>query len=385
MEQVITSKLKLFPTKEQVKLLEETTSIYISTINKIIENKTKNNVELPKSTTEIISNLPSCLKNQIIIDSKSIVKKIKKTKKIPVLKKPVAVWNNQNYDVIFENNKFYIRFNIILNGKSKKINILTKVNGFQQTYLNFEQNKKGTLRITKKSNGWFAQISITTECDEIAEGNNVIMGIDLGLKVPAVAVTSDNKTKFFGNGRQNKFIKRKYKSLRKQLGKKKLPKKIKEIGNKEQRWMANEDHKISKQIVNFAVSNNVAVIRLEELFGIRQTAKTSRKNNRSLHNWSFFRLSNFIHYKASRKGIVVEYVNPAYTSQICPQCKNKHKANDRKYKCPNCGFTAHRDKVGAINIIKAPIISGNSLLAVSAKSTADGGVLTNPNLGVILE
>jgi len=299
MEQEVTSKLKLFPTKEQNKLLKETTSLYISTINKIIENKTKNNVELPKSTTEITSNLPSCLKNQIIIDSKSIVKKIKKTKKIPILKKPVAIWNNQNFDVIFENNKFYIRFNIILNGKSKKINVLTKVNDFQQAYLDFTQNKKGTLRITKKSNNWFAQISITTKCDEIAEGNNVIMGIDLGLKVPAVAVTSDNKTKFFGNGRQNKFIKRKYKAL--------------------------------------------------------------------------------------RKGIVVEYVNPAYTSQICPQCGNKHKANDRKYKCPDCGFTAHRDRVGAINIIKAPIISGKSLLAVSAKSTADGVVLTNPNLGVILE
>ena len=51
MEQVITSKLKLFPNKEQIKLLEETTSIYISTINKIIENKTKNNVDLPYKLT----------------------------------------------------------------------------------------------------------------------------------------------------------------------------------------------------------------------------------------------------------------------------------------------------------------------------------------------
>ncbi len=49
-------------------MLEETASIYILTVNKIIENKTKNNVELPKSTTEITSNLPSCLKNQIIVE-----------------------------------------------------------------------------------------------------------------------------------------------------------------------------------------------------------------------------------------------------------------------------------------------------------------------------
>lgn len=34
------------------------------------------------------------------------------------------------------------------------------------------------------------------------------MGVDLGLKVPAVAVTEGGQTKFFGNGRMNKFKKR---------------------------------------------------------------------------------------------------------------------------------------------------------------------------------
>lgn len=45
------------------------------------------------------------------------------------------------------------------------------------------------------------------------------MGIDLGLKIPAVAVTSIGKTRFFGNGRQNKYIRRKYQQRRRKLGK----------------------------------------------------------------------------------------------------------------------------------------------------------------------
>ncbi|MEB8836003.1 zinc ribbon domain-containing protein, partial [Bacillus cereus] len=58
-------------------------------------------------------------------------------------------------------------------------------------------------------------------------------------------------------------------------------------------------------------------------------------------------------------GIKVEYVNPSYTSQTCPKCSEKNKAQDRKYKC-QCGFEKHRDIVGAMNIRYATVIGGNS-------------------------
>ncbi len=121
--------------------------------------------------------------------------------------------------------------------------------------------------------------------------------------------------------------------------------------------MKNQDHKISREIVNFAIENHVSTIRLEKLSGIRQTAKTSRKNEKNLHTWSFYRLAGYIEYKAILAGITVEYVNPAYTSQICPVCGKKNKAKGRNYTC-KCGYHSHRDLVGAINIIKAPLIAG---------------------------
>lgn len=58
------------------------------------------------------------------------------------------------------------------------------------------------------------------------------MGVDLGLKVPAVAVTSNGKVRFFGNGRQNKHIRRRYYTLRRKLGKAKKLKNIKLMHNK---------------------------------------------------------------------------------------------------------------------------------------------------------
>lgn len=126
--------------------------------------------------------------------------------------------------------------------------------------------------------------------------------------------------------------------------------------------MKDKDNKLSREIVNFAKENNVSIIRLEKLTNIRNAAKTSRKNEKNIHTWSFYRLARFIEYKSNLEGIKVEYVNPKYTSQACPICRELNHAKDRKYSC-KCGFKAHRDRVGALNIINATVLDGNSLSA----------------------
>jgi IS605 OrfB family transposase len=126
--------------------------------------------------------------------------------------------------------------------------------------------------------------------------------------------------------------------------------------------MKDQNHKISRQIVNMAIRENVSVIKLEKLADIRKTTRTSRKNSKNLHNWSFYQLQMFITYKAALAGIKVVEVNPAYTSQTCPSCSQRNKAKDRRYQC-DCGYTAHRDRVGAINIMRQPVADGNSLSA----------------------
>ncbi|MEK3790775.1 transposase [Paenibacillus sp. FSL R7-0204] len=327
---------------------------YIRTVNELTEQAERSGT-FPKLTSKTIhANLPSAVKNQVIRDAKSLFQRFKKTKKRPLLQKRVYYVNNQNY-TIWGN---HISFPVMLERKVQCLVVPVLLSDRERDMLS--NGKLGLLRVVQKSAKWFVQISIERPT-EPAEGHEV-MGIDLGLKVPAVVVTSSGKTKFCGNGRQNKFVRRKYHSYRRKLGKLKKLSVIRKQNDKESRFMKDQNHKISRQIVNMAIQERVSVIKLEKLKDIRKTTRTSRKNAKNLHHWSFYQLQMFIGYKAALAGIQVVEVNPAYTSQTCPSCGERNKAKDRTYQC-DCGYTAHRDRVGAINIMRQPVADGNSLPA----------------------
>ena len=366
--------VKLYPTEYQSELIKATMSEYISTVNRLVSDAVSGKSISKVTTADVNANLPSALTNQCIRDAKSIVKKhykachasvlknrkIAKKKsnirttapKLPILKKPCCYVNNQNFKV----NDSNIEFPVMVNGRSKRISVKTKMSDKQRSV--FTSYKLGTMRIVEKGNSLVAQI--VYDADEIAfSDNGNVMGVDLGIKCPAVSYCFDGSVKFYGNGRKNKYMRRHYKYLRKKLGKAKKLDVIKRINDKEQRIMKDIDHKLSHDIIETAVAHNVKVIKLEQLQNIRSTTRTSRKNNPSLHTWSFYRLAQFIEYKAKLAGIKVEYVNPAYTSQKCPVCGSVHHANDRNYTC-SCGFHIHRDVLGAMNICNSTEYVGDS-------------------------
>ena len=364
--------IKLYMTREQKSLVVTTMNQYINTVNSLVSDATNGTSISRYTTADVNANLPSALTNQCIRDAKSIVKKYNKASRdaerknaklaeqgkgikfaatIPILRKPCCYVNNQNFKI--KDNR--IEFPVLINSKSKRISIRTSMTDHQK--LKFASAKLGTMRIVCKSNKIVAQIVYEIAEPEYTDDGNV-MGVDLGIKCPAVSYTSDGSVKFYGNGRKNKYMRRHYKDLRKKLQKAKHIDAIKRINNKEQYIMRDIDHKLSHDIIVTAVDHNVKVIKLERLQNIRSATRTSRKNNPSLHTWSFYRLAQFIEYKAKLAGITVEYVNPAYTSQRCPVCGSIHHADDRNYSC-KCGFHIHRDVLGAMNICNSTEFVGN--------------------------
>ena len=335
-----TVQIKLKPTKTQDMELKRLSLEYIRQANALVKQAVSEEKFPRVSSKHIESDIPSVLKNELIRYAKSKHKQFGKC----IFKKPMLSYNNQNFSV----DATAIRFPIMADGKAKKTAIKAVIP--EEIFALLSESKLGTLRITKKGFHWMAQICVRAEDKEfVGDG---ILGVDLGILCPAVGVVAaDGKTHFFGNGRQTKHLRRKYKELRRQLGKQKKVNAIRAINNKESRIMRDINHKLSSQIVTFAAENNCGTIHLENLSGIRRTSRLRGKNKASLHNWTFFELASFIEYKARELGIKVIYIKPEYTSQSCPSCGERNKVKDRNYQC-GCGYHAHRDRVGALNIAK---------------------------------
>jgi len=276
-----------------------------------------------------------------------------------VLKKPICPWNNQNWQI----KEGKLTLPVSWDGKVQRI----KVACAEMELVGMP----GLLRIKKKPGKWIADVTMTL-AKPAPVSQEGVMGIDLGIKVPAVTHISGKGTRFFGHGRYQRQMRRRFYARRKKLQKAKKTRAVKKSQGKEARWMKEINHKLSRQMVNHAHEQGVGTIKVESLAGIRKgTTRTSRgaaarKNNRMKNSWSFYQLTLFITYKAERLGIKVEQVDPAYTSQQCPVCGACNKAQDRTYVCAECGWHGHRDSVGAINISRRAGLSGQRVGATGA-------------------
>ena len=348
-----TVQVRLYPMPEQAALLRAHTQEYIRTIN-VLAQALDYGV-LPDdgkgtSTKDFIATLPSAVKNQALRDARSVYKRAFDLGRIPVLRQPICQWNNQNWRI--EGEKLLLP--LYQRGQAQQvqqasIRCACLAQGLAQ------EGTPGLLRIKRKRGKWIAEIAYTLPPSEPTSEQGV-MGVDLGVKIPAVVYVAGKGTRYVGNGRYQRMMRRRFYTRRKQLQHAGKVRAVRKSQGKERRWMRDINHKLSRQIVSHAQSAGAGTIRLEQLAGIRQrTARTSRgakarKNNRMIATWPFYQLSSFIAYKAERLGMRVEQVDPAYTSQTCPACFARNKAQDRRYVCSDCGWTGHRDAVGAINI-----------------------------------
>ncbi len=354
-----TYQVRLYPTPEQSHLLMAHCLEYISTVNVLVQAINADMVADGFSTKDFTVPLPSAVKNQALRDAHSVYKRSLELGVIPVLKKPICQWNNQNW----HSKNGMVLLPLFIDGKTQQVTIVCAEIPFVGV--------AGVLRIKKKRGKWIADITMTMAKPAPSAGQDV-MGIDLGIKVPSVTYSSGSGTRFFGNGRYQRVMRRQFYARRKRLQQAKKGRAVKKSQGKEARWMKNINHQLSRQMVNHAHEQGVGTIKVEALAGIRKrTTRTSggakaRKNNRMHNNWSFSQLTAFITYKAARLGIKVEQVDPAYTSQECPACSARNKAHDRTYRCTACGWHGHRDSVGAINISRRAGLSDERVGATGA-------------------
>jgi len=237
-------------------------------------------------------------------------------------------------------------------GKRTKLECTNK--GFEKYFT--ENWKLGTAKLVHNRGKWFLHIGITKEVSDFdTKDNPKVVGIDRGLRFLATAFDNEGKTLFF-DGQKILRRRKKFLEIRRQLqskGTKSAKKKLKQLAQRENRWMTDVNHWLAKTLVAAYGSHTLFV--LEDLTNVTFNTDDLPKSLRNSHrSWAFFQLESFLTYKAQAIQSAVLKVSPAFTSQRCPKCGLVEKTNrhhdTHEYWCKQCQYRCNDDRLGAMNI-----------------------------------
>ena len=216
--------------------------------------------------------------------------------------------------------------------------------------------KFGLAKLLKSSGKWYLHISATKEVADFDKQTvKHVVGLDRGLRFLATSYDEQGKTAFF-DGQAIMRKRATYQKLRATLqakGTKSAKRRLKKLSGRENRWISDVNHCLSKTLVKKYGANTLFV--LENLNGVSfertDLPKALRNQNKS---WAFYQLEQFLTYKAHLHNSEVVEVSAKYTSQRCPKCgvikKDNRHHEKHEYHCTNCGYCSNDDRIGAMNI-----------------------------------
>ena len=111
-------------------------------------------------------------------------------------------------------------------------------------------------------------------------------------------------------------------------------------------------HKLSRSIIN---ENQVIYVEDLNIKAMMKSKETNAKLKDSISDVSWYKLFQFLVYKAEEAGRHIEFVNPKNTSKKCSKCGFINKEivlGVEKWTCPECGCHHDRDKNAAKNIFR---------------------------------
>ena len=364
MEQMtITAKIQISATVDDKVLLDETMSVYADACNYVSDYVFRTHDLKQFSLNKVLyselrerfglkSQMVQSVFKTVIARYKTILENESKWIK-PSFKKPQydLVWNR---DYSLTQNRFSVN---TLNGRVK----LPYFSEGMSKYFDHTVYKFGTAKLVNKHGKYFLHIPVTYDVKEsnISDIRNVV-GIDRGINF--VVATYDSKHKSgFVSGKAIKQKRANYSKLRKELQMRHTSsarRRIKAIGQRENRWMQDVNHCVSKALVKSNPKHTLFV--LEDLSGVRNATERVKTKDRYVSvSWSFYDLEQKLIYKAKQNQSSVIKVDPRYTSQCCPVCGHTEKSNRNKkihlFTCRNCGYRSNDDRIGAMNLYRMGI------------------------------
>jgi len=177
-----------------------------------------------------------------------------------------------------------------------------------------------------------------------------VLGVDCNVD-DHIAVTSTGR--FVGNADYLNHERREFEKRRgdlQQTGTRSAHLTFQQIGDRFGRWSEDYLHQCSKQIVAEAERHDCTHIAFEELDQIRDRISNGKK----FQQWAFRALQEQTEYKAELAGVVVEKVEPSYTSQQCSKCGCTLDENrdGQRFVCLDCGYRSNADYNAAKNVAR---------------------------------
>jgi IS605 OrfB family transposase len=355
----ITAKLKLLPDKEIAARLEETRKIYSAACNYVsvyvFENKRLSYDTVNKAMYRDIIALYGLKAQMAQSVSKTVIARYKSAK-TNGHEWTLIKFKHPECDLVW-NHDYSLKGDMLSIGTLEgRVKIKFHNEGMEHFFDGNNKWKYGTAKLVYKHGYWFLHISMTKDVKDIKDGEITgVAGVDLGMNFLATSYDKDGKTEFF-NGKHVKHKKAKHKKVRQQLQKRGTPsarRRLKAIGQRENRWMRDVNHCVSKALVNSQPANTLFV--LEDLTGIRSATEMVKVKDRAVHvGWAFYQLRLMIEYKAQLAESKSIAVCPKYTSQTCPLCGHVEASNRNKkthtFRCKKCGYTCNDDRAAAMNL-----------------------------------
>jgi IS605 OrfB family transposase len=187
--------------------------------------------------------------------------------------------------------------------------------------------------------------------DSFDAKHRTVLGVDLNVD-GSLAVTSTGA--FMTSADEMNYRRREFEKTRgsmQQAGTRSAHLSIQSIDDREHRWMQDELHRASNQILEEAHDHRCTHIAFENLTDIRKRMVGAKR----FHAWAFRRLFQYVEYKAEMFSIEVEQVSPAYTSQRCSSCGFTHESNRRskhQFVCQKCEYEQNADYNASKNIAR---------------------------------
>jgi len=341
---LLTMKIKLVPTEDQKTFLLESMEQFNVACNFISETAWRNKV-YDKTTLQKL--LYRDVRNQFGLSAQMTIRAIGKVSD--------SYRRNRAVNHTFQPHGAMIHDQRTVTYKdSDHVSILTLVGRILvqfKTYRPIDHDHvRGQTDLIYHNNTFY--LMVVTDVPEndavVPEG---VLGVDLG--IVNLATTNDG---IQYSGTKCTELRKKYSLLKARLQKVMTwdaKKHLKKISGRERRFKRDTNHCIAKTLVQTA-QGTTRMIALEDLTGIRSRVTVVNKAVReSLGKWAFFELSSFIQYKAKLTGVMVSFVDPAYTSQQCSACGYIDKGNRKtqaEFVCLKCNHTENADVNAAKNI-----------------------------------